>query len=147
MSMSNTFETNLLNHIFTNAAITLVGDAAGLLGSGVAGSLYISLHTTPGPEETGNQSTNEATYTGYARKAVARSGAGWTISGNNASNAAAVTFDPCTAGSNTISHFGVGTDSAGTGKLIVWAALNATLAVSSGITPSFPIGDLDVNAD
>lgn len=146
MSMSNTFETNLLNHIFTNAAITLVGDAGGLLPSATPGSLYVSLHTAD-PGEAGDQTTNEATYTSYARVAVARSGAGWTVSGNNASNTAAVTFPQCTGGSNTITHFGVGTDTSGAGKLIVSGALSGSLAVSSGITPEFAIGDLDVNAD
>ena len=55
--------------------------------------------------------------TGYARVAVARSGAGWTVSGNAVSNAAAVTFGACTAGSNTVTYFSVGTDSSGAGTI------------------------------
>jgi hypothetical protein len=146
MSATNAFETSLLDHIFTNANIANVGDATGLRGSSTAGSLYVSLHTAD-PGETGDQTTNEATYTSYARVAVARSGAGWTVSGNNASNAAAVTFPAATGGTNTITHFGIGTDSSGAGNLLFKGALSASLAVSSGITPSFAIGELDVNCD
>lgn len=146
MSATNAFETALLQLIFTNTDLANVGDAAGLQNSATAGSFYISLHTAD-PGETGTQTTSEASYTGYARVAVARSGAGWTVSGNNVSNAAAVTFGACTAGSNTITHFGIGSDSSGTGNLFFKGALTSSLAVSSGITPSFAIGDLDVNID
>jgi hypothetical protein len=146
MSATNAFETDLLELIFNNTDIANIGDAAGLQNSATAGSLYVSLHTGD-PGETGDQTTNEATYTSYARVAVARSGAGWTVSGNNASNAAAVTFPAATGGTNTITHFGIGTDLSGAGSLLFKGALSASLAVSSGITPSFAIGELDVNAD
>jgi hypothetical protein len=146
MSLTNAAETALLNLLFANIDWANIGDAGGLQNSATAGSFYISLHTAD-PGEAGDQTTSEATYTGYARVAVARSGAGWTVSGNNASNAAAVTFGACTAGSNTITHFGIGTASSGAGNLIASGALSASLAVSSGITPEFAIGALDVNAD
>jgi hypothetical protein len=146
MSATNAFETDLLELIFNNTDIANIGDAAGLQNSATAGSLYVSLHTGD-PGETGDQTTSEATYTSYARVAVARSGAGWTVSGNNASNAAAVTFPTATGGTNDITHFGIGTDSSGAGNLLFKGALTATLSVSNGITPSFAIGELDVNAD
>ena len=146
MSASNAFETSLLTLIFNNSNIANIGDATGLRGSSAAGSLYVGLHTGD-PGEAGDQTTSEANYTGYARVAVARSGAGWTISGNNASNAAAITFGACTAGTNTITHFSIGTDSTGAGNLLFSGALTASLAVSAGITPQFAIGELDVNAD
>lgn len=146
MSATNAFETALLQLIFTNTNAANIGDATGLRGSTTAGSFYISLHTAD-PGETGTQTTSEATYTGYGRVAVARSGSGWTVSGNNASNTAAISFAACTGGSNTITHFGIGSDSTGTGNLFLKGALTSSLAVSSGITPSFAIGDLDVNLD
>lgn len=146
MSKTNAMENGMLLLFFNNTDFANIGDAGGLQNSAAAGSLYVSLHTGD-PGEAGDQTTSEATYTGYARKAVARSGAGWTISGNAVSNAAAITFDPCTAGSNTITHFGVGTDSSGTGTLLYKGALTASLAVSAGITPNFPIGDLDITED
>lgn len=146
MSKTNTFENDLLLLIFNNTDIALIGDAAGLQNSATAGSLYVSLHTAD-VGEAGSQTTNEATYTSYARVAVARSGAGWTVSGNAVANAAEIAFPACTGGTNTITHFAVGTDSSGTGKVLYKGALSASLAVSSGITPKFAIGELDVTED
>ena len=146
MSATNAFETSLLTLLFNNTNIANIGDATGVRGSTVAGSMYISLHTAD-PGEAGTQLTSEATYTGYARVAVARSGAGFTISGANVSNAAAVTFGTCTAGSNTITHFGIGSSASGAGDLLFKGATTASLAVSAGIAPTFGIGELDVNAD
>lgn len=146
MSKSNSFETSLLNLVFNNSNISNVGDATGLRGSSTAGSLYIGLHTAD-PGEAGDQTTNEATYTGYARKAVARSSSGFTISGNAVTNAAAVTFDACSGGSNTITHFSVGTASSGAGVLLYKGALSSPLAVSNGITPEIPIGSLSITED
>lgn len=146
MSKANTWENGLLLLVFNNTDFTLVGDAGGLLGSVTPGSLYVSLHTAD-PGEGGDQTTSEATYTGYARKAVARSAAGWTVTANAVANNGAITFDQCTAGSNTVTYFGVGTDSSGAGKLLYSGALTASLAVSSGITPEFADADLDIDED
>ena len=146
MSKSNTAETNLLKHIFQNVAWANIGDASGLPASATAGSLYVSLHTAD-PGEAGDQTTSEATYTGYARVAVARSSGGWTESSGTITNAAAVTFALCTGGSNTITYFGVGRASSGAGELLYSGALSASLAVSNGITPSFAIGQLSVSED
>ena len=144
MSATDAFETALLTLYFNNTDHANVGDAAGLQNSVAAGSFYVSLHTAD-PGETGTQTTSEATYTGYARKAVARSAAGWTITANNVSNAAAIAFDPCTAGSNVITHFGIGSDATLAGNLFFYGALTASRTISAGITPSFAIGELDVN--
>lgn len=146
MSATNAFETALLTLYFNNTDHANVGDATGVQGSGTAGSFYISLHTGD-PGETGNQTTSEAAYTSYARVAVARSGSGWTISGNNASNAAAITFATASGGSETITHFGIGSASSGTGNLFFYGELDSSIAVSSGITPVFAIGELDVDLD
>ena len=146
MSATNAFETAILQLLFTNTNAANVGDATGLRGSTTAGSFYISLHTAD-PGEAGNQSTSEATYTGYARVSVVRSGSGWTVSGNTASNVAAINFGACTAGSSTVTHFGIGSDSTGIGNLFFKGPLSPTIAVVAGITPSFPIGSLTVTDD
>ena len=96
--------------------------------------------------------TSEATYTNYARVAVARSAAGFTISGTaptQAANAAAVTFPTCGTTGNTITYFGISTTASGAGELYFSGALTspASLAVANGITPSFAIGQLKVTAD
>lgn len=146
MSASNALETLILQLLFENANAANIGDATGLRGSSTAGVFYISLHTAD-PGEAGSQTTSEATYTSYARVSVARSTAGWTVSGNSVSNDSTITFPACTGGSNTITHFGIGSDSSGAGNLFFSGALGASLAVSSGVTPSFAATALTVTAD
>lgn len=146
MSKSNSMENGMLLLFFNNTSFANIGDAGGLRNSVAAGSLYVSLHTAD-PGEAGNQTTSEATYTGYARVAVARSSAGWTVVANAVSNTAAIPFGICTAGSNTITFFGVGTDPSGAGTLLYSGALLASLSVSAGIIPTFPIGDLDITEE
>ncbi len=145
MSASNEFETKILELIFQNANFANVGDATGLRGASSAGSFYISLHTAD-PGEGGDQTTNEATYTGYARKAVARTSGAWDVTNDVASNLAAIDFDPCSGGSNTITHFGIGSALSGTGHLFFSGAVSPNLPVANGITPSFAIGQLTVSA-
>lgn len=144
MSASNAMENGILLLLFNNTAFATIGDASGLQPSGAAGNLYVSLHTGD-PGEAGSQTTSEADYTNYARVAVARSGAGWTVAAANATNAAAVTFPQCGGGTNTITHFGIGTASSGAGVLLFSGT--CSLAVSTGITPEFAAGALDVDAD
>lgn len=144
MSASNSFETAILNLFFANANFANVGDATGLRGSTAAGSLYISLHTAD-PGETGTAVTNETAYTNYARVAVARSGAGFTVAGNSVSNAALVTFPACGATGATITHFGIVETASGAGALHFSGT--CSLVVSSGITPQFAIGALTTTAD
>src|SRR3990172_4098845 len=107
MSKSNTFENDLMLLICNNTDIANIGDAGGLRGSVTAGSLYFSLHTAD-PGEAGTAVTSETAYTGYARVAVARSGAGLVVTGNSVSPAANVDFGECTAAAGgPITHFGL----------------------------------------
>lgn len=146
MSLSNAAEQALLDHIFLNLDWANIGDAAGLQNSATAGSLYVALHTAD-PGETGDQTTNEIAYTSYARVAVPRSGAGWSRTGSTVSNFALVQFPQCTGGSGTATYFSIGTDSSGTGQIILSGALNSPLSISSGIQPQFAAGALTATAD
>lgn len=146
MSKGNTWESDLLALVFNNTDAALIGDATGLRGSSTAGSLYVSLHTGD-PGEAGTQTTNECAYTSYARVAVARSGAGWTVSTNTVTNAALVQFPQCTGGSETATYFAIGTASSGAGKVLYRGALSASLAISSGIQPQFGAGEIDGTED
>ena len=112
--------------------------------SSPATNLYVSLHTAS-PAAGGSQTTNEAAYTSYARVAVARSGSGWSISGETISNVAAVTFPTATGGSETETYVGVGLNSSGSGVLLWFGQLTTSLAVSNGITPAFAIGQLTIS--
>lgn len=135
MSKSDSWENALLLLMFNNTNAANIGDATGLRGSSTAGSLYVSLHTSD-PGEAGTQQTNEATYTSYARVAVARSSGGFTITSSSVSPAATVSFPACTGGSNTITHFGVGTASSGAGVLLYSGTVTPNLTVANGTTPT-----------
>lgn len=136
MSKSNTTENDVLLKIFQ--ATELSWDANT--------DLYLALHTAD-PGEAGNQTTSEATYTSYARVAVARSAAGWDVVGNAASNDDLLQFPQCTGGSNTITHISIGTASSGAGQILYSGALNASLAVANLIQPQLAAGALIVTED
>lgn len=139
MSKTNSWETGLLQLVFENTNFANVGDATGLRGSSTAGSFYFSLHTAD-PGEAGDQTTNEIAYTSYARVAVARSSAGWTVTGNAVAVDANVTFPAGTGGSGTATHWGLGTASAGTGVLLYKGAISPTIVCGSGVTPQLTAG-------
>jgi hypothetical protein len=135
MSKSNTFENDLLLLLFNNTDIANIGDAAGLQNSVAAGSLFLSLHTSD-PGEAGSQTTNEIAYTGYARQGVARSGAGFVVSGNAVTLAANVDFPEMTGGAGgTVTHFAVGTVVSGAGKILYSGTTDPDIAISTGVIP------------
>ncbi len=141
MSKSNTFETDFLTLVFNNTNIALVGDATGLRGSTTVGSLYLSLHTAD-PGEAGTQTTSEIAYTSYARKAVARTSGEFSISGNAVSLVNNQDFVTGTGGAGTATHWGIGTDVSGVGKLLFKGALSPTIVCGSGVTPRINAGTL-----
>ena len=132
MSFGNTFENDLLKLIFNGTAIGNIADNAG---TSPLTNLYLSLHTAD-PGEAGTQETNEATYTSYARQAVARSGSGWTVTANSVSPAATIDFPEATGGTETITHVAIGTAETGAGKVLAYGALSSSIAISSGTIPS-----------
>lgn len=132
MSKGDTFENDLLKMIFQATAIANIADNAS---ASPLTNLYVSLHTAD-PGDAGNQTTNETAYTGYARVAVARSGSGWTVTGNSVSPAANIDFGECTASPGAaITHFGVGTASSGTGKLLYKGTVSPNITMAVGVTP------------
>ena len=140
-SKTDVFENEFLLHIFNNSSIALIGDATGVRGSTTAGSLYFSLHTAdPTDTAASGQSTSEVGYTSYARVAVARSGAGFTVTGSAVALAANVTFPAGSGGSGTATHWGIGTDSSGTGKLLYSGAITPSIVCGSGVTPQLTAG-------
>lgn len=145
-AMVDDFETKILQLLFNNTTLANIGDATGLVGSTSAGSTQLSLHTSALTDASADLTVNEVAYTGYARPTQARSSAGWTISGDNASNAALVQFGEMSAGGpDTVVHLGVGL--LGTGNIIrLHADLNADLVINNGVNPQFAIGALDINA-
>lgn len=139
MSKSNAWETALLSLLFENSNAANIGDATGLRGSSTAGSLYFSLHTGD-PGEAGDQTTSEVAYTSYARVAVARSSAGWTVTGNAVATDADVTFPAGTGGSGTATHWGLGTASSGAGVLLYKGTISPSIVCGNGVTPQLAAG-------
>lgn len=136
MSKGNTTENDVLALIFNATALSWNANT----------NLYLALHTAD-PGEAGSQTTSESAYTSYARVTVARSGVGWTVAGNSASNAALIQFPQCTGSTSTVTHVSIGTASSGAGQILYSGALNASLAVSNLIQPQFAIGALVAQED
>lgn len=147
MAKSNAWETELLELLFNNEDVAGIGDAGGLRGSVVAGSLYLSLHTSS-VGEGGTQATNEISYTGYGRKAIARSVAGFTVTNDNVVNAADIDFGKMTAGAGgTATHWALGDDLSGAGKVRYHGAITGALATTpiiSGVIPRIEAGSLSI---
>ena len=132
MSFSNQFEADILGLIFNATAITGIADNAS---ASPLTNLYVALHTAD-PGEVGNQSTNEVNYTGYARVAVQRTGAGWTLAGQTISPTAVIEFGEMTAGTaGTAVYASVGTAASGAGKIIIRGALSPTIPFQVGTVP------------
>ncbi len=132
MSKGATFENDLLKLIFNATSIANIADNAG---TSPLTNLYVALHTAD-PGNSGNQTTNEATYTSYARVAVARTSGGWTVTNSSVSPVATISFPACTGGSNTITHWSVGTaNGPSAGKILYSGTVTPNIAVSSGVTP------------
>ena len=129
MSFTNTYETHVMQYVFTTTSVTRPT------------AWYIALFTSD-PTDTGSAGTEVSTGTGYARTAAT-----FTVSGDTATNSAAIEF-PAASGGNwgTISHIGVMTASSG-GDMIVHSALTTAKAINDGDVFRIPTGDLDITLD
>ena len=133
MAKGTTFCNDLLKLILNGTAIANIADNAS---SSPLTNVYVSLHTAD--PSGGNQTTSEATYTSYARVAVARTTGGWTVSGQTVNPVATISFPQCTGGSETITYFAIGTASSGTGKILYAGQITTPgggIAVSTTVIP------------
>lgn len=107
-------------------------------------NLFLSLHTAS-PGTGGNQTTNETSYTNYARVAVVRTTSGWQLpSGGSTQNNLLTQFAQCGVTGATITHVGIGTALTGSGTMLYAGALNSSLTVANLIQPQFSAGGLVV---
>ncbi len=146
MSATNQFEDDLLDLVVTNVDAPFVGDATGLQGAGTAGSLQISLHTVTMLDTDLDTTNNEAAYTSYVRRVVARALADWTVASGQVDNDNQLDFVTATGGSETELDFGITLRATGD-YLHLFGALDSSLAVSNGITPSFAAQALAITLD
>lgn len=134
---TDVFELDVLKLIFNGTAIANIADNAA---SSPITNLYISLHTAdPTDAAASGQTTNETTYTGYARVAIARTTGGWTcatVAGvTSVVPVANISFGSCSAGTATITHIGIGTATSGVGKLLFSGSVSPSIAVAVGVVP------------
>ena len=128
MSLSNTFETRVLTWLLTGDAVTRPS------------SFYVALFTS-NPDEDASGTEVSTSGTAYARQSVS-----FTVSGNTASNSAAIEFPTATASYGTVTHIGV-FDASTSGNLIAYAALSTSKAIDTGDVLRLPANDLDITMD
>jgi hypothetical protein len=135
MAKSNAFDNSLLKLIFQAIGIANLADNAA---SSPAANLTVALHTAD-PGAGGNQSTNEISYTGYARVNVVRTSSGWTVTGGSVSPVANIDFGTMTAGAGgTVTHASVGT---GVSNAMLYSGpVSPNIVVVNGVTPRIAAG-------
>ena len=127
MSFSNTFETHVLNYVFTTTSVTRPT------------AWYVWLFTAD-PTDTGSGAT-EISGNSYTRKAAT-----FTVSGNAATTSGAIEFTAATGSWGTISHIGI-FDASSSGNLIAHSALSVSKAIGTGDVFRIPAGDIDITLD
>ncbi len=101
---------------------------------------YVAFHTAD-PGQAGNQSTNEATYTGYARQPIVAV-TGWTLTQGQAANALDIEVPEATAGSELLTHFSVGVAVSGATNIQYSAALTSNVQIDVGVIVKINAGNL-----
>jgi hypothetical protein len=123
MSFTNHLETLVLNFALTNATATRPT------------AWYVGLFTAA-PGEAGGGT--EVSGNGYTREAVT-----FTVSGDTATNNAAIEWPTATGSWGTITHVAI-FDAETTGNMLAYAGLTASKTISTGDVLRIPSGDLDV---
>ena len=126
MSFTNDLETRVLQWALTNGSPTRPT------------AWYVGLFTAA-PGEAGGGT--EVSGGSYAREAVT-----FTVSGNLATNSAAIEWPTATGTWGTITHVAV-FDALTSGNMLVYASLTSSKTIASGDVLRIPAGDLDVTLD
>lgn len=130
------FANSLLKLIFNATAWANVADNAA---SSPLTNLYVSAHTSD-PGAGGDQTTNETSYTSYARQAVARTTGGWTVSGASVYPVGNIVFPASMSGTPTLTHFGVGSSLSGSGNLWYRGTITPNIVVSTSVVQTLAGG-------
>lgn len=126
MSFTNLLETRVLQWALTNGSVTRPT------------AWWVGLFTAA-PGETGGGT--EISGNGYTRESVT-----FTVSGNLATNDAAIEWPTATGTWGTITHIAV-FDAETSGNMLVYASLTSSKTIASGDVLRIPSGDLDVTLD
>jgi hypothetical protein len=126
MSFTNDIETRVLQWALTNGSPTRPT------------AWYVGLFTAA-PGEAGGGT--EVSGGSYVREAVT-----FTVSGNAATNDAAIEWPTATGTWGTITHVAV-FDASTSGNMLVYASLTSSKTIASGDVLRIPAGDLDITLD
>jgi len=126
MSLSNTYETDVLEWLLTGNAVTRPS------------SFYLGLFTS--------DPTDAGTGTEVSGGAYVREAATFSVTGDTATTTAAVEWPVATANWGTITHVAVHDASTG-GNIIASAALTASKTINTDDVFRIPAGDLDITID
>jgi hypothetical protein len=126
MSFTNDLETRVLQWALTNGSPTRPT------------AWWVGLFTAA-PGEAGGGT--EVSGNGYTREAVT-----FTVSGNLATNDAAIEWPTATGTWGTITHIAV-FDAETSGNMLVYASLTSSKTIASGDVLRIPLGDLDITLD
>ena len=125
------FSKSWLRLVFNAQPIANIADNAS---ASPLANVYISLHSAD-PTGAGNQTASEIAHAGYGRVAVARTTAGWNVTGNSVAPAATIIFPIGTGGTGTAAFWGVGTLASGAGVLLYSGPLSPAVVCGNGISP------------
>ena len=128
MSLSNSFETSTLTWLLTTGSPSPARPT----------DWYLALYPVA-PTDTGGGT--EVSGTAYVRKAAT-----FTVSGNTASNNAAVEWPTAGGSWGTVVAVGV-FDALSGGNLIAYGALTTNKTIDTGDVFRIPAGDLDITLD
>ncbi len=147
----NALQENLLKFLFTTSSSATLGQITTLNfpATSTTTTLWVSLHTAD-PGNSGNQGTNEVTYTGYARVSTNRSGSGaasWVVGATyspfSVFPSSAIGFAQCTTASAVvITNWSVGISSASgtTTGLYYTGTVTPNISLGANVTPSLTTG-------
>lgn len=132
-SWSDYAENKILDHFLGKTSYTLVTP------------LYLALCTVVPTDASTGSTITQASYTGYARKAVAAADLNAAASGST-SNANKLEFAACTAGSSTIIGWAL-CDASTAGNMICWGTTTSTVISTTQTPATIAVGGLVATQD
>ncbi len=132
-SKSDYLENKVLDHCLGKVSFTMPA------------AVYLALTTVVPTDASTGSTLTEATYTGYARKKVAAADLNAAASGQT-TNANAITFAACTAGSSTIIGFAL-VDASTNGNVLYWGTVTSKVIDTSNTPATVNAAALVVTED
>lgn len=130
-SFADYWENEILDHAMMQGSYTMLSN------------IWVGLSTANPTDDASGLA--EPSGNGYAR--VSTDAADWdAASGGTLDNANAITFPEATGSWGTVTHFAL-FDAASGGNMLAHGALGTSKSITSGDTPQFAAGDLDVSLD